>query len=177
MVPRRSVEEWREDVAEIQPVQTDDDDRLGVRQVARIFLRTVPYIRPLISHLIKFVGGTAVVFLWGAIFGVLLGGLVYNNILTDKPVGSLAATLLGLDFATYVDVERLGDAQRLALRWDALLLGALWFGGIAPGVALLAYYRIWIFQRINQNLRLRLMEQLQALSLRFHSNSRIGDAM
>lgn len=164
-------------MAQMLPAHSRDDDRLGFRQVVGIFLRTIPYIRPLIPHLLKFVSATAVVFLWGAIVGLLLGGLVYNNILTDKPVGSLAATLLGLDFATYVDVERLGEVQRLELRWDALLLGALWFAGIGPGVALLAYYRIWIFQRINQNLRLRLMEQFQALSLRFHSNSRIGDAM
>lgn len=157
--------------------QSGDDDRLGFRQVLGIFVRTAPYIRPLIRHLVKFIAATALVFLWGAIVGLLLGGLVYNNILTDKPVGSLTAMLLGLDVATYVNVERLDDVQRLALRWDALLLGALWFAGIGPGVALLAYYRIWIFQRINQNLRLRLMEQLQALSLRFHSNSRIGDAM
>ncbi|MEE9253340.1 MAG: ABC transporter ATP-binding protein, partial [Pseudomonadales bacterium] len=164
-------------MAYLLPAQSGEDDRLGFRQVLGIFVRTVPYIRPLISHLLRFVTATAMVFLWGAILGLLLGGLVYNNILTDKPVGSLTAMLLGLDFATYVNVERLEDAQRLDLRWDALLLGAIWFAGIGPGIALLAYYRIWIFQRINQNLRLKLMEQLQALSLRFHSNSRIGDAM
>lgn len=164
-------------MAYLLPAQSLDDDRLGFRQVIAIFFRTVPYIRPVIPHLIRFVAAAAAVFLWGAIVGLLLGSLVYNNILTDKPVGSLVATLLGLDFATYVDVERLDAAQRLGLRWDALILGAIWFAGIGPGVALLAYYRIWIFQRINQNLRVRLMEQLQALSLRFHSNSRIGDAM
>jgi ABC-type multidrug transport system fused ATPase/permease subunit len=165
-------------MAEMLEVEsTTDPHQLGFRQVVAIFLRTYPYIRPLLPHLVKFVGAAALIFVWGAVIGLMLGGMVYNNILTDKPVGSLTAGLLGLDFATFVDVERLENAQRLELRWYALALGALWFGGIGPGVAALAYYRIWIFQRINQNLRLRLMEQLQALSLRFHSNSRIGDAM
>jgi ABC-type multidrug transport system fused ATPase/permease subunit len=36
---------------------------------------------------------------------------------------------------------------------------------------------VWILQRINQTLRLALFDRLQALSLRFHNESRIGDAI
>ena len=39
------------------------------------------------------------------------------------------------------------------------------------------YYQVWILQRINQTLRLALFDRLQALSLRFHAESRIGDAI
>src|SRR5215813_1665250 len=44
------------------------------------------------------------------------------------------------------------------------------------GVALW-YYQVWILQRINQTLRLALFDRMQALSLRFHAESRIGDAI
>ena len=46
-----------------------------------------------------------------------------------------------------------------------------------PAGRRLAYYLLWILQRINQQLRLELFQRLQQLSLRFHQDSRIGDAI
>jgi ABC-type multidrug transport system fused ATPase/permease subunit len=39
------------------------------------------------------------------------------------------------------------------------------------------YYQVWILQRINQILRLDLVDRLQSLSLRFHADSKVGDAI
>jgi ABC-type multidrug transport system fused ATPase/permease subunit len=41
----------------------------------------------------------------------------------------------------------------------------------------LYYYQVWILQRVNQHLRLALLDRFQSLSLRFHSDSRVGDAI
>ena len=48
---------------------------------------------------------------------------------------------------------------------------------LAPLGGALAYYLLWILQRINQELRLELFQRLQRLSLRFHQDSRVGDAI
>ena len=42
---------------------------------------------------------------------------------------------------------------------------------------LLFQYSIWIFQSINQLMRVRLVEQLQMQSLAFHSQAQTGDAI
>src|SRR4029453_2272905 len=41
----------------------------------------------------------------------------------------------------------------------------------------LYYYQVWILQRVNQHLRLALLDRFQALSLRFHADSKVGDAL
>ena len=41
----------------------------------------------------------------------------------------------------------------------------------------LYYYQVWILPRLNQVLRVQLLERLPQLSLRFHADSKIGDAM
>ena len=39
------------------------------------------------------------------------------------------------------------------------------------------FYRVWVMQNINQNLRMHLMGQLQHLSLKFHADSKTGDGI
>ena len=39
------------------------------------------------------------------------------------------------------------------------------------------YYRTWILQRVNQYLRITMMERAEHLSLRYHSHARTGDAI
>jgi len=41
----------------------------------------------------------------------------------------------------------------------------------------LLYYGMWILQRVNQLLRVQLMDRLQSLSLRFHAENKVGDAL
>ncbi len=39
------------------------------------------------------------------------------------------------------------------------------------------YYSMWIWQCINQNLRVAMIERAESLSLRYHDNNRVGDAI
>lgn len=50
-------------------------------------------------------------------------------------------------------------------------------GTAFPGGRALYYYSIWIFQQVNQRMRLELIERLQAQSLVFHAGARTGDAI
>ena len=47
----------------------------------------------------------------------------------------------------------------------------------APFDIALPYYNVWILQRINQDLRLALVERWHQLSLRYHSDHRVGDSV
>jgi ABC-type multidrug transport system fused ATPase/permease subunit len=49
-------------------------------------------------------------------------------------------------------------------------VGGVWFGA-------LYLYAVWILQHINHVLRVRLMDRIQALSLRFHNDSAVGDSI
>lgn len=154
-----------------------DTGELSFRQVVRTFVRTYPFIRPVIRPMLAWLGGSLIIFLWLAITGFVSTGVMIGSALGGNPVGTFNATVLGLDPAVYVNVERLSDAARLDLRWPIVVIAMLQVSVALVGGGLLYYYRIWIFQRVNQNMRMGLIEQLQALSLRFHADSRIGDSI
>ena len=74
-------------------------------------------------------------------------------------------------------ISQLDEDQRKTVRNRFLTLIAI--AGIvmfmlAPGVD---YYRTWILQRINQYLRVTMIERAEHLSLRFHAHARTGDAI
>ena len=51
-----------------------------------------------------------------------------------------------------------------------------WFA-LIPAMMLLPYYYIFIMQRLNQDLRMALLERWHRLSLRYHSDHRVGDSV
>ena len=78
---------------------------------------------------------------------------------------------------TNVELQPLSDEQRHQLKWFyALFLFIGWFVQI-PIILLLPYYYVYIMQRVNQDLRVALLEQWHQLSLRYHSNHRVGDSV
>ena len=97
--------------------------------------------------------------------------------LQGEPLTPFEARLLGLDPALSVQVDALDAATRRSVRNRELVLGVGLVVLLAPLGAALAYYLLWILQRINQELRLELFQRLQRLSLRFHQDSRVGDAI
>ena len=153
------------------------DEDLNFGRVMQIFLRTWPFIKPLRRHLIFFVLCSGLVFLFATVFGFIVTGLVSGGIIGGKPLGALHAAIYGLDPAVFVNVEELSaDARRqlpsLAVWSFVPVVGVVILAGM-----LLFQYSIWIFQSINQGMRVRLVEQLQMQSLAFHSQAQTGDAI
>ena len=152
-------------------------DRLDFRLVVRLLLRCVHLLRPVRRHVAALFGalvGLAIVFVP---LGVLLFDAFWTRALEGQPLLPLEARVLGLDPVAAVAV----DALPLELRRQVLLRTVL-LGGVAgvlvtPLVMALYYSQMWILQRVNQHLRVTLLERLQALSLRFHAESRVGDAL
>jgi ABC-type multidrug transport system fused ATPase/permease subunit len=140
-------------------------DDLNFGRVLQIFLRTWPFIKPLTRHLIYFVVLSALVFLFTTILGFIIIGLVNGGIIAGKPLGGFHASIYGLDPAIFVNVEELSADARRQLPWLAMgstipLVGVVIITGM-----LLYQYSIWIFQSINQLMRVRLIDQLQMQSL------------
>ncbi|MEM7365141.1 MAG: ABC transporter ATP-binding protein [Pseudomonadota bacterium] len=157
--------------------QTTDPHSLNARWVLTIFLRTWPFIRPLVKHLFAFVGLSAIVGLVAAIITLILINIATAGVLAGDPIGGMGAAIFSLDPAVYVEAESLDEATRKTLLWPSLALAILLALIGVPSAMGLYYYSMWIFQQINQLMRIRLVDRLQAQSLSFHAQSETGDAI
>jgi ABC-type multidrug transport system fused ATPase/permease subunit len=152
-------------------------DGLSLRLVLHALRRCLPMLRPVRADLVRFTLAVAALAIAGTGAGALLFDLHWTRVLQGEPLTPLEARLLALDPAVSVDVEALDPATRRSVRNRELALGAGLALVLAPLGGALAYYLLWILQRINQELRLELFQRLQRLSLRFHQDSRVGDAI
>ena len=74
-------------------------------------------------------------------------------------------------------ISNLSEEQRKTVRNHFFVfigLAAVIFFTLAP---IIDYYRTWILQRINQYLRVTMIERAEHLSLRFHAHAKTGDAI
>jgi len=182
---------------------TDEADQgssgITLKTIGKLILRTWPYYKPQLKHLIAFL-------LLNLLMGGLMGGatfvgydLLNNKVLLGKPLQPLQAVILGLD-GSYLSAEEtsaipvppkkssastkmeademfLSDEQRRAVRnrmlvWSAFI-GVLLMGSFAA----VGYYMVWVQQRINQHLRVSMLERAENLSLKFHDQAQTGDAI
>lgn len=160
-----------ERLREIEP------DKIHFQDVIALFLRSWPYLYPMRWHAVTYIGVAIFHFLSDTFFAFISLGLIYNNIILNLPVSSIAAAMLFLDPAQWVAVEQLTREQRYEIVLGVVTLAII---GSAIGIFIghaNSYYRVWILQHINQNLRLHLLSQLQSLSLKFHADSKTGDAI
>ena len=143
-----------------------DARQLRSRDVFRLVGCAWPFIRPYRRHL---------AYLFLLTLPTLLGGLVgliLMRVFFDV-IGNGAA--LTPTQAWMLDVPLHADRR-------TVLIHACVLAGIAPVVALavgglLVGYGIWILQRISNLFRVNLYTRMQELSVRFHSEEKIGDAI
>ena len=153
------------------------DDRLDLATVRALLVRALAWIHPVRWHvgaLVALLAALAIVLLPP---GALLFDVMWTRVFQGAPLTALQARMLGFDPAVTVDVPRLSAEMRHAIAVRALAAWAL-FG--LPAMLLgtgLWYYQLTILQWVNQHLRLALFDRLQTLSLRFHGDARIGDAV
>ena len=152
-------------------------DDLDFRRVVHIFLRTRPFIRPAARHLVVFVLVSIAIAIFSAALLFIITGLMNGGIVGGRPLGQLHVMIYGLDPAVYVDVEGLAPDARRSLRWLVILTTIPLVGVVVAGGLGLYYYSVWIFQGINQRMRVSLIDRLQAQSLTYHANARTGDAI
>lgn len=153
------------------------DHRLGYRWVLQIFLRTWPFIRPSLVHFVYFVALSGTVALVTLFLTFIVFGLVTTGIVSADPIGTIPVTIWRLDPDVYINVERLSDVARRELIIPTLISAGLLIGIAFSAGRALYYYSVWIFQQVNQRMRLELIERLQAQSLAFHASAKTGDAI
>jgi len=159
----------------------DKQDSIPIREVFRLALRCWPYYRPMLKHLLTFL---VLNVLMAALFmGIYFVGydLIENKILLGDRLQPMQATILmvGEEYVTtgVEDEPPLTDEQRKRVRLGVIVVAAMLWIYFAVYLAAATYYHAWIFQQINQRLRVEMLGQVERLSLRYHSESRTGDAM
>ncbi len=171
---QRSIEGVKVDSERLREIEPD---KIHFKDVIALFLRTWPYLQPMRWHALTYICLAISQFLWDTFWVFVIFGIIYNNVILNLPVSAIGAFFLLLDPAQWVQVENLANEQRYQLIPMVLILATISNSlGQSIGHAN-AYYRVWIMQNINQELRLHLMKQLQSLSLKFHSESKTGDAI
>ena len=170
--------------------------QMGFRKMFRLALKTWPYMRPMLKHLLV-IGAFG---LSGGLVGmvtVFVGtDLWMNKVLVGEKLQPLQATVLFVD-DEYVtgDPQKLGKElapsagqgqsieagltqdQRKTVR-NRLIIWGIVGSVLTTLIGMFAwYYTTWIWQRINQNLRVAMTERVESLSLKYHDNHRVGDAM
>ncbi len=148
----------------------------------------------MLVHLI----GLVAVMLAGGLAGLVAAfvgvDLFANKVLVGEKLQPLQATVLfvGEEYVT-TDPTGLGNGegatdgesvepeltpeQRRTVRNRLVIWGIV--GGVFGALVGSAfwYYSTWVWQCINQNLRVAMIERAEALSLKFHDSNRVGDAI
>jgi ABC-type multidrug transport system fused ATPase/permease subunit len=152
-------------------------DRVTFSLAWLLLRRCLLLLRPIRRHLLLFFAGFSALAIAFVPIGVLLFDAFWTRALQGNPLLEIEALALGLDPARFAAVGTLGPAERRAVLDRVIGVGLAFGIFVTPAVMALYYYQIFILQRLNQVLRVDMLERLQQLSLRFHSDSKIGDAL
>lgn len=154
------------------PEDPDADIALG-----SALWRTRGYLLPQLRHFVLYgvLTGFTMLLEVGAV--LVIYDLLTNKVLQGQPLTEFQAALFGFEPERFVAVETLDAEARFTLRTVFLVLaGALISIGFALGTGL-TYYLTWILQRVNQDLRLAMMDAAVHLSLRYHDDAPVGDGI
>ena len=169
----------------ISKVNIKDLPPMGPRRFIQLLIKAWPFMRPLLKHWLILVSLTIFISLIfaGATF---VGTDLFNNkiLVGDKLQPLQAKVLLLGESYTSQDIddnvnmaEVLSEEERKVVRDRFLIWVLLITIIIVPTGAGILYYNVWIWQMLNQNLRVAMMSKAESLSLKFHAESRVGDAI
>ena len=131
----------------------------------------------LASHLVYWYGITAIQGVFWLVLGLVLADLLNQSILQSDPLTASRAELFGEPEMSGEVTEQLSQDQRMTLIWKVVLVEIAVFVPLWLTGPFVDYYRTWIMQNIEQDLRLALADSWQRLSLRYHGDHRTGDSI
>ena len=152
-----------------------------LKEAFRLAVRCWPYYRAQAKHLVTFVLISTILGVCVLGAGMIGTDLIENKIIMGEQLEPMQATMLLLD-SEYVasngtDETTLSADQRKEVRQRVIVLAGVLAVLLLSISVCVWYYMIWIFQRINQDLRVEMLSRVERLSLRFHSDSKTGDAI
>ena len=157
----------------------DDNGSAGATRspILNAFWNCRHYLLPQWRHLVLLLALTLLALVMNTGIAMFSADLLTNKVFLGEPLNSFQATVLGLSHIEFVDVDSLSQAARFQLRTIFLVLLAslvVSFFLLSQGMS---YYQTWILQRVNQHLRVAMMENAIRLSLRYHHKHQVGDAI
>lgn len=150
----------------------------GLPGVIRVFVRTWPYLKPQLLHILCWLVLQLTSYTAVGLVMVLVDDILNNKIMLGHPLEPAQATFLMVD-PSFAEVEELSEEQRFVVRDRFVLFVVVGYflNMVVLQLGFLHYYYTWIIQRINQRLRVTMVEKAEHLSLRYHSHARTGDAI
>ena len=113
----------------------------------------------------------------GFALGLLAIDLLNQSLLQNEPLAPGLANLLGLPELSQEVLDELTHEQRHDLKWLYVYIALVATLVQVTLGCISRYYNMWIMQRINQDLRVALLERWHQLSLSYHSGHRTGDSI
>ena len=129
------------------------------------------------SHIIYYYGLEALMGLGFMLMGLVMTEVINQSVLQNEPLMPGLAEMLGYPDMSNEVTSTLTESQRMALRWAPIKFEFVLFLVLWPLGLVLPYYTLWIYQRINQDLRLALVDRWHRLSLRHHADHHVGDSI
>jgi len=129
------------------------------------------------THLVYFYAINFLQRFLALMLALIVADLLNQSLLQNEPIAPGLADLLGLPEWSKDTISELTREQRHELKWVyvAISMGVFLIQLFLRAIS--EYYNMWIMQRINQDLRLALLERWHQLSLSYHSDHRTGDSI
>ena len=108
---------------------------------------------------------------------LLVAEIINQSVLQNEPLMPGLSAMIGYTEMSREVTETLTEADRMELRWVPVQVEFLWFLILIPLEVFMLWYVVWIFQRVNHDLRLALVDRWHRLSLRHHVDHRVGDSI
>ncbi len=143
-----------------------EPSRLTSRDLFRLVPRVWPFIRPYKRHLVYLMLAT-LPGLPGGLLAIAITRIFFDAIGNGKALTPIEAWMLRLPVT----------ADRHLILWHACILACVIAAIAIPYAMVVFAYAVWILQRMTNRFRVDLYARLQQLSLRFHSEEKIGDAI
>ena len=151
--------------------------RLDLKGLGRIYIATWPYIFAQIGHFLALLALNLLLLGFGTAVGFLGFDVLMDSVGRAEPLSGMQAAVMLLPDAGYVGVEALSEQARLEVLFRFLIVSAVIIVTTTSAFTLLAMYKVWILQRVNQDLRVTMVRNAEDLSLRFHARTSAGDGI
>ena len=161
----------------MEPPSDFDALRLDLKGLGRVYVATWPYIFAQIRHFVALLVANLALLGFGTVVAFLGFDVLLDSVGRAAPLSGAQAAVMLLPDADYVDVESLPDSARFEVLFRFLIVSAVIIVTTTSAFTLLAMYKVWILQRVNQDLRVAMVRNAEDLSLRFHSRTSAGDGI
>lgn len=168
--------------------------KISSRRMVGLIARAMPFLLPMFVHILGFMIAFFTVTVSFLVIGAIGTDMWENKMLVNDKLQPFQAFVVAVD-DTYVrteflseeqlaDVERQGfsgnelTTDQLKVIRNRMLLWTLFGAAFWAAIfSIYIYYPTWVWQNVNQYLRVTMIERLEYLSLSFHHTHRSGDAI